>query len=52
MDIKNQRGQVIAEYVLTLLLFSALFTAVLTMSKRQREFSDKYKISKSVQERR
>ena len=49
MGLKNQRGQVIAEYVLTMLLFSALLTAVVTMSKNQRAISNKYKISKSVE---
>lgn len=51
MAINNQRGQVIAEYVITMLLFTALVTAVTTMSKRQRAISDKYKISKSVKDR-
>lgn len=48
MAINNQRGQVIAEFVLTILLFTALFTAITTMSKRQRHMSNEYKISKSV----
>lgn len=48
MAINNQRGQVIAEFVLTILLFTALFTAITTMSKRQRQMSNEYKISKSV----
>ncbi|MCM2354933.1 MAG: hypothetical protein NDI63_15035 [Pseudobdellovibrio sp.] len=51
MAINNQRGQVIAEYVITMLLFTALVTAVTTMSKRQRAISDKHKISKSVKDR-
>lgn len=48
MAINNQRGQVITEFVLTFVLFISLTTAILTMSKRQRAISDKYKISKSV----
>ncbi len=52
MEIKNQRGQVLAEFILTILLFSALLTAAITMATHQREYSNKYKISKSVQERR
>lgn len=51
MGLNNQRGQVITEYILTLLLFTALFTAVITMSKRQREISNQHKISKPVQGR-
>lgn len=51
MGINNQRGQVIAEYVLTILLFTAMLTAISTMAKHQREFSNKYKISKSVKGR-
>ncbi|MES2803681.1 MAG: hypothetical protein V4654_14410 [Bdellovibrionota bacterium] len=48
MAINNQRGQVIAEFVLTFLLFIAMLTAITTMSKRQRQLSNQYKISKSV----
>lgn len=48
MGLNNQRGQVIAEFVLTILLFIAMFTAITTMSKRQRAMSDQYKISQSV----
>lgn len=51
MAINNQRGQVIAEFVLTFLLFVALLTAITTMSKKQRAMTDKYKISKSVKDR-
>lgn len=51
MAINNQRGQVIAEFVLTFLLFISLLTAITTMSKHQRAISNKYKISKSVQDR-
>lgn len=50
MAIKNQRGQVIAELVLTFMLFISLVTAITTMSKRQREISNQYKISKSVKD--
>lgn len=50
MAINNRRGQVIAEFVLTFLLFISLLTAVTTMSKRQRAISDQYKISKSVKD--
>jgi len=48
MGLNNQRGQIIAEFVLTFLLFTAMLTAIATMSKHQREMSDQYKISKSV----
>lgn len=51
MAINNQRGQVIAEFVLTFLLFVSLLTAITTMSKDQRAISNKYKISKSVKDR-
>lgn len=50
MAIKNQRGQVIAEFVLTFLLFISLLTAITTMSKRQRDISNQLKISKSVKD--
>jgi len=48
MGLKNQQGQVIAEFVLTIMLFAAMATAITTMSKRQRAMSNQYKISKSV----
>lgn len=48
MGLKNQRGQIIAEFVLTIVLFTALATAIMTLSKNQRAMSDQYKISKSV----
>lgn len=51
MAINNQRGQVIAEFVLTFLLFVSLLTAITTMSKRQRAISNQYKISKSTEEK-
>jgi glycerol uptake facilitator-like aquaporin len=50
MAVKNQRGQVMTEFVLTFLLFISLLTAITTMSKRQREISNQYKISKSIKD--
>lgn len=48
MGLKNQRGQVIAEFILTIVLFVSMAIAITTLSKNQRAMSNQYKISKSV----
>lgn len=50
MAINNQRGQVIAEFVLTFILFISLTTAITTMAKRQRQISNQFKLSKSAKD--
>jgi hypothetical protein len=48
MEVKNQRGQMMMEAVLMLLMFTAMLTAIQTMANKQRQLSNKYKLSESI----
>lgn len=46
MDCKNQRGQIVMEFIMIALLFTAMFSAIHLVSQQQKEQSNKYKISR------